>query len=411
MSQSRSEKYLQNLRRDPNQVNEINQNGLFTSDDEDVKLFLKYGADPNHADNEGNTPIFFTNPLGTTLLLNAGADPNHTNNLGQNALFTMYGGDDDDNLEKVEILYNAGIDLFVIDNEGKTALFKTYGKVIPYLLSMGLDPKHTDNNGDNVLFRDGISPENVQHFLDYGVNPNHTNNDGQNALFFIDEDAKQIKSLLKAGADPNHVDKNGNTPMMEFLQGYTDQYFENWQFFAGNIENSTDVAKQLIMHGSNDAEIYYEFLANHPEFFGLSTSNLNDVLLDGKRWTSDTLYDVKLLYGVLRYSKTSRPIQVFDNISSDKELKSVPFRDIKVGDNLDINGVRYSADGKSSGQYVISYKISSRITWPNFFTDGDISTTYPGIQGTVSKIDKRIVYLDLFNDGEKNVDSLIRKYE
>ena len=223
-----------------------------------VKYLQEQGADLNHQDKEGNTALLWAARYGqlevVKYLQEQGADLNHQNNEGYTALIWAAATGQ---LEVIKCLCKLGADLNHKDCRGNTALIKAasrrylkvfiylldrdtslnykadniallwaarYGQleVVKYLLELGADLNHQDNEGYTALFlaaRYG-KLEFVKYLQELGADLNHQNNKGYTALIWAAATGQLevVKFLCELGADLNHKDNVGNTALVKAIE-------------------------------------------------------------------------------------------------------------------------------------------------------------------------------------------------
>lgn len=202
------------------------------------------GAEVNMKNNSGCTPLHTLNfrnfkPELFELLLEAGLDTEAKNNHGETALFSsLRCASSYDLKELCKKLVRAGCNIGAVDDKGRNllhALEVLDPEKIQFLVGEGLDPLHTDDDG-NTLWHVAATSRHpvglIQTFMGLGIDPKQPNNSGRTPLhvyssmrpYALEESLKRKSPDNIAETTPfdtflghinqlNPVDANGVTPL------------------------------------------------------------------------------------------------------------------------------------------------------------------------------------------------------
>lgn len=164
-----------------------------------MKILMEYGMDINTTDEYKENALFYCNFKWSTLLTEKREEID----------------------EKFNFLMNNGINIHQVNDQGENALYKEIGSVenLKKLIGMGVDVCKKTMNGANVLF--SITHSVIDPFLkikecfNHGLSLNDSDDRGETPLFYINGSYKEMLDfLVKNGANINHLNNNDENILM-----------------------------------------------------------------------------------------------------------------------------------------------------------------------------------------------------
>lgn len=240
-----------------NDIDEIN-------DDEELREELNKLL--SYTDISKIPPLVFlsASPSKMKILIEYGMDINTIDEYKENALFycnfkwsTQLTEKREEIDEKFNFLINNGINIYQVNDHGENALYKEIGSVenLKKLIEMGVDVCKKTMNGANVLF--SITHSVIDPFLkikecfNHGLSLNDSDGKGETPLFYINGSYKEMLDFfIKNGANINHLNNNDENILMRT---------NDWEGMLYFIEKGINV-HQICKDGMNalDNCCYYD---------------------------------------------------------------------------------------------------------------------------------------------------------
>lgn len=237
---------------------------ILNGDEPSTMRFLEYGPNCNAADNMGNTPLhtLMTEPKPTPemvkALLAGGVDPNARNHNGMTALL-LWNRSSDSRTDILDMLLEAGADINAVDKDGNNIIFRSLSiflfmnaedphKDIKYFIDRGVSPFHRNFRGETALHyamkcpyayesrgRASNPMTRVDFLISLGLDVKAVDYNGNNLLHTVAmldvnhssyEGARLLdlwEKLLALGLDLEQKNHAGRTPL-HFLCAYSNRW-------------------------------------------------------------------------------------------------------------------------------------------------------------------------------------------
>ncbi|KAJ4854858.1 ankyrin repeats (many copies) domain-containing protein [Trichoderma breve] len=181
---------------------------ILNGDEPSTMRFLEYGPNCNAVDNMGNTPLHTLmqvpkpTPEMVKALLAGGVDPNARNHDGMTALL-LWNRSSDSRTDILDMLLEAGADINTVDKDGNNLIFRSLSvflfmnaedphKDIKYLIDRGVSPFQRNFRGETALH--------------YAMRCPHA----YESRLMASNPVTRVDFLISLGLDVKAVDYNGN---------------------------------------------------------------------------------------------------------------------------------------------------------------------------------------------------------
>lgn len=230
------------------------------SDIHELNLFIKKGGDVNEVNWRGETALYFEEFINNyemlKCLLEAGISTNHNSARAfEPPVFQVTQKD------CLELMMQYKMDINVQDSEGCPLghYFASDASMLEILLINHYDINLTDENGENILFRDDLSEEAGLMAIEAGINIFQKNENDETALFHI-TDHIVAKELIRRGLSVNDLNNENSTPLLTNPQSQCCKVFIESGANVNHINDDGDNALTIKSYfGINKIKLMTEY--------------------------------------------------------------------------------------------------------------------------------------------------------